>query len=260
VIHSAKRPWIVIVGGFLGAGKTTLLLAAAGVLRMRGMRPAVILNDQSADLVDTSIAKLHGLEARDVTGRCFCCRFSDLVSAIKQLRVQSPDVILAEPVGSCTDISATILQPLQEYADAWRLAPYTVLVDPSKAETLLGVNGDKDQAFLFSKQIEEADLICFTKADRFPSAPKLFGHQIRSISAKTGAGVTEWLDEVTSGSLPVGSKLLEIDYEEYARAEAALSWLNLRAEIWFEPAVSPQDFLVQLFRQLDDDFTANGIW
>ena len=135
-----------------------------------------------------------------------------------------------------------------------------MLVDPSKAETLLGVNGDKDQAFLFSKQIEEADLICFTKADRFPSAPKSFGHQIRSISAKTGAGVTEWLDEVTSDSLAVGSKLLEIDYEEYARAEPALSWLNLRAEVWFEPPVSPQDFLVQLFRQLDDDFTANGIW
>ena len=42
MIHSAKRPWIVIVGGFLGAGKTTLLLAAAGVLRMRGMRPAFL--------------------------------------------------------------------------------------------------------------------------------------------------------------------------------------------------------------------------
>jgi len=51
MIHSAKRPWIVIVGGFLGAGKTTLLLAAAELLRKRGMRPAVILNDQSADLV-----------------------------------------------------------------------------------------------------------------------------------------------------------------------------------------------------------------
>ena len=126
MIHSAKRPWIVIVGGFLGAGKTTLLLAAAELLRKRGMRPAVILNDQSGDLVDTSIAKLHGLEARDPTGGCFCCRFSDLVSAIKQLRVQSPDVIFSEPVGSCTDISATILQPLQEYGDAWRLAPYTV--------------------------------------------------------------------------------------------------------------------------------------
>ena len=239
------------MGGFLSAGKTTLLLAAAELLRKRGMRPAVILNDQSADLVDTSIAKLYGREARDVTGGCFCCRFSDLVSAIKQLRVQSPDVIFAEPVGSCTDISATIMQPLQEYRDAWRLAPYTVLVDPSKAETLFGVNGDKDQAFLFSKQIEEADLICFTKADRFPSAPNLFGDQIRSISAKTGAGVTEWLDEVTSDSLPVGSKLLEIDYEEYARAEAALTWLNVRAEARFEPPVSPQDFLVQLFSRLE---------
>jgi G3E family GTPase len=42
----AKRPWIVIVGGFLGSGKTSLILAAAGLLEQRGLRCAVILNDQ----------------------------------------------------------------------------------------------------------------------------------------------------------------------------------------------------------------------
>jgi len=33
-----RRPWVVIVGGFLGSGKTSLILAAAHVLERRGLR------------------------------------------------------------------------------------------------------------------------------------------------------------------------------------------------------------------------------
>ncbi|MGA9958965.1 MAG: GTP-binding protein, partial [Acidobacteriaceae bacterium] len=50
------KPWIAIVGGFLGAGKTTLILAAAKELERRGIRSAVILNDQGNELVDTDYA------------------------------------------------------------------------------------------------------------------------------------------------------------------------------------------------------------
>ena len=35
-----KRPWIVVVGGFLGSGKTSLILAAARELERRGLRCA----------------------------------------------------------------------------------------------------------------------------------------------------------------------------------------------------------------------------
>ena len=51
-------PWMIVVGGFLGAGKTTLLLAAAKELERRGLRSAVMLNDQSEGLVDTEYASL----------------------------------------------------------------------------------------------------------------------------------------------------------------------------------------------------------
>jgi hypothetical protein len=44
---------------------------------------------------------------------------------------------------------------------------------------------------------------------------------------------------VLSGQLTAGEKTLDIDYEQYARAEAALAWLNLRAiYLPYEP-VSP---------------------
>ena len=101
-------------------------------------------------------------------GGCFCCLFSEMVEAAERLRAHSAEVIFAEAVGSCTDISATTLQPLKLYhKDRFRLAPYTVLVDPARAEQLSRADANADFAFLFEKQVEEADLICFTKSDLF---------------------------------------------------------------------------------------------
>ena len=196
--EARESPWVIVVGGFLGAGKTTLLLAAAKELERRGLRSAVVLNDQSEGLVDTEYAALNGLPNDEVTGGCFCCRFSDLVGVLDKLRAHGPHVIFAEPVGSCTDISATTLHPLQEYG-SYRLAPYTVLVDPERAKALLRPDADPNLAFLFRKQIEEADLICFSKSDLTNEVPEIGAHRTRQISAKTGQGVAAWLDEVLSG-------------------------------------------------------------
>ena len=44
----------------------------------------------------------------------------------------NPDIILAEPVGSCMDISATVIGPVQtHYRDRFTLVPLLVLVDAS---------------------------------------------------------------------------------------------------------------------------------
>ncbi len=258
--HTAvARPWIVVVGGFLGAGKTTLLLAAAHELERRGLRSAVILNDQGEALVDTEYAALHGLERGEVTGGCFCCRFSELVHVMDQLCEHSPDVIFAEPVGSCTDISATTLQPLREYSETYRLAPFTVLVDPQRANELLRDDAEPHLSFLFRNQLEEADVVCFTKSDISPVYPDIQAQHVRQVSAKTEQGVAAWLDEVLSGSLSAGSKILDIDYEQYARAEAALAWLNLQIRIQPTEPLSGAMILGPLLDGLDADFTAAGI-
>ena len=244
------RPHLIVVGGFLGAGKTTLILAAARILADRGLRSAIILNDQGESLVDTELARSSGFDAGEVTGGCFCCRFSELMRIADELREYSPDVIFAEPVGSCTDLSATILQPIQQaYSDIFRLAPLTVLVDPSRSRE------DPDINFLFEKQLEEADLVCFTKSDLYPDPPR--AANVRQISARTGQGVAAWLDEVMSGAL--GGKLLDIDYGRYAQAEAALAWLNAEAEIICDPPLSPAMLLGPLVDRLDRELTAAGI-
>ena len=72
-------------------------------------------------------------------------------------------------------------------------------------------------------------------------------------------GVAAWLDEIFSGNLKAGREILDIDYEQYARAEAALAWLNLQVTI--EPRVpcSPTVLLGPLLDRLDREFTAHQI-
>ncbi|MDR5726714.1 MAG: GTP-binding protein [Terriglobia bacterium] len=256
---ASNKPWVAIIGGFLGSGKTTLILAAAQELERRGIRSAIVLNDQGNELVDTGYAARNGMRSGEVTGGCFCCKLSDLIRVMGELRAHSPEVIFAEPVGSCTDISATILHPLLEYRDEFRLAPFTVLVDPERAKTLIADDADPDLSFLFRKQLQEADLLCFTKSDLYPDCPEISAQHVRQLSALTGQGVAAWLDEIFSGSLMVGREILDIDYEQYARAEAALVWLNLQVTI--EPTVpsSPAIILGPLLDHLDREFTAKQI-
>ena len=254
-----KRPEIIVVGGFLGSGKTTLILTAARILERRGLRCAVVLNDQGVELVDTRLTDMQGVLAREVTGGCFCCRFSELVTQIESLRSSSPDVIFTEPVGSCTDISATVLGPLREDFDRYRVAPFTVLVDPARAAALLSENADSDLAFLFKKQLQEADLVCLTKSDLYPDAARIPGVETRRMCATTGDGVEEWLDELLGGSLEAGMTILDIDYARYAEAEAALAWLNL--SFVYDPSspVAPAQVVGPFIDGIDQALSVAGI-
>ena len=256
-----NNPLIVLVGGFLGSGKTTLLLGTADRLQQAGSRVALITNDQGGALVDTRLAVAAGAETEEVTGGCFCCRFSDLIDSVERLCAHNPDVILAEPVGSCIDISATVLQPIKRlYGDRYRLAPFTVLVDPQKARELLAPDADPYLAYLFTNQLAEADLVCFSKADLHTDFPPLPSGFALRISATTGEGVPEWLHEVLAGSRIAGSRLLqEVDYQKYAEAEAALGWLNWQASLELKRPLSPAEIVGPLLDDLDQALSRAGI-
>ena len=138
----------IMVGGFLGAGKTTALVRLAERLKAEGKRVGLITNDQSVGLVDTALAAAHDLPVEEITGGCFCCRFDSLTAAAEKLSAaERPDVFLAEPVGSCTDLAATVSYPLRRlYGDAYSIAPYSVLVDPVRAERVLGLVPGKSRS------------------------------------------------------------------------------------------------------------------
>jgi Ni2+-binding GTPase involved in maturation of urease and hydrogenase len=260
-----NRLTLVLVGGFLGAGKTTLLLRAARLLHERGMRAAIITNDQGTALVDTRMTTASGFDAGEIAGACFCCRFGDFVAAAQSLMAVRPDVILAEPVGSCMDLSATVLQPLKQHHTAqFRLAPFSVLVDPRRAAEFAQPDADPQLAYLFQNQMAEADLLLYTKSD-LQTQPPGTSHrppatqrEARHVSALTGQGVAEWLDEVLGGRLSAGTHLLDIDYARYAAAEAALGWLNWEGELRLETALTPAAVVGPLLERLDAELTRVG--
>ncbi len=168
---------LILVGGFLGAGKTTLLAQATQRLVGQGKRVGLVTNDQAANLVDTAILQRSGAPVQEVAGGCFCCRFENLLASLDKLREQGhPDVLIGEPVGSCTDLSATVLQPIKDaYRDRFRVAPFSVLVDVRQVRTLDRLRrslADKTPSrlpasvmYIYRKQLEEADLIVLNKAD-----------------------------------------------------------------------------------------------
>ena len=225
---------LVMVGGFLGAGKTTLLWQAARRLTAKGLRVGLITNDQAPDLVDTGLLLRHGLDVREVTGSCFCCDFPTLVEAASSLENRlHTDILIAEPVGSCTDLSATILQPLKDrHTQDFRLARLSVLADPTRIEAALDARATDlhpSAAYIVRKQLEEADVIVLNKADLLGAAEAAAlrarvevafpGAEIRFISALSGQGVDEWLASTQSAE-PAGGRILEIDYDIYAEGEA----------------------------------------
>lgn len=247
-------PTLVMVGGFLGAGKTRLLIEAAVRLRASGRTVGIITNDQGGELVDTRLARAAGFETAEIAGGCFCCRFSEFVRAAEKL---TPDVILAEPVGSCTDLSATVLRPLRKWhGDRYRLAPLTVLVDAARARELLAPDADPDLTYLFRKQLAEAGLVLFSKADLYGSFPRIDGIPKRRLSVVTGEGVSEWLAEVLGNGVGPDTIPLEIDYERYAKAEKALGWLNWRVDLRPKTPLTPAAVLGPLLAKLEHDLTA----
>src|SRR5262245_45815740 len=159
---------LIIVSGFLGAGKTTLLLQAAQHLTGQGYRVGLVTNDKRADSVVTALADYQNIPVTEVAGGCFCCRFPDLIKALRHLqKTVEPDVILAEPVGSCTDLMATIFRPLAEYyGEQFQVAPLTILLD-----------GIRDTAefteivtYLFQIKLAEAELIVLSNTDMLDTA------------------------------------------------------------------------------------------
>ena len=131
----------VMVGGFLGAGKTTSIAKLAQWLRSKGLRVGLITNDQGSHLVDTTMLVARGFSVKEIPGGCFCCRFNSLVDAAKLLTAECrPEVFIAEPVGSCTDLVATVSYPMRElYGTDYTIAPLSVLVDPIRALRVLGL-------------------------------------------------------------------------------------------------------------------------
>lgn len=242
---------MLLLGGFLGAGKTTLIAALVKHFQGLGLRCAVVSNDQAGGLVDSTSARLSGADHVDeVSGACFCCKLEELVGIVARLTTQErPDVILAEPVGSCTDIMATVVVPLEKvYQAQVRMAPYVVLIDSRRALAAYGGKAgararkkdfSRDVGYIFQKQVEEAQVIFVNKAElisetereavqagltaSWPQKQVIFG------SAREQGGIQELL---SSCAAPMAAEsFMEVDYPLYAQGEALMGWYNAEVQL-----------------------------
>ncbi|WP_411846626.1 GTP-binding protein [Roseibacillus persicicus] len=270
-----------LIGGFLGAGKTSLIRMITLKLRHLQLEAALVTNDQGEGLLDTdsaretlSFSSTHSASDNDylcdnidtkeisgdektpqespppplvseITGGCFCCRLEELVGTIETLSQESrPDVIVAEPVGSCTDLMATVIRPLEQiYKTPLTLAPLSVVLDARRALAALGGKRNKrdfhrDVGYIYRKQLEEAEWLVVNKCDLMTAedladlerrlARSFPGKRTFYLSAKTGEGLDEWLEALLTHQTGSGAEM-EVDYERYAEGEALLGWVNSEA-------------------------------
>ncbi len=271
--ESPARALYVMIGGFLGAGKTTAVAALAQRLSLKGRRVGLITNDQGQELVDTAMLRSKGFATEEIPGGCFCCRFNSLVDAADRLsEATRPDVFIAEPVGSCTDLVATVTYPLRRmYGDLFRIAPLSVLLDPVRALRVFGLQAggsfSQKVIYIYKKQLEEADFIVVSKselldleqrealkkaiASEFPKAEVLFA------SVRTGDGLEEWFSKLES-SEQVERRTMDVDYAVYAEGEALLGWLNATVACAPELEFDANAFLRAFAAEIQSRLQAGG--
>jgi len=209
--------------------------------------------------------RAKGFATEEIPGGCFCCRFNSLVDAAERLDVaSSPDVFIAEPVGSCTDLVATVTYPLRRiYGDRYSIAPLSVLADPVRAERVLGLaEGGKFSEkvrYIYRKQLEEADIIVVTKSDLLDIArcerlrerlASEFPHaQILAASVRQGTGLEAWFSAIADTE-QAGRDAMEVDYEIYAEGEALLGWLNATVQLGGDTLFDSEVVLLALARSI----------
>lgn len=258
----------LMVGGFLGAGKTTTIGRLASHYVAKGLNVALVTNDQAYDLVDTHTLRAQGFNVGEVPGACFCCKFDDLIDTVGSLsNEETPDIVIAEPVGSCTDLVATVIQPMRElFGDRFEMGPLVVLLKPVHGKKILAAEKGKGFSpkaeYIFLKQLEEADAIAINKIDRlsdddqrtlkelvknrFPDVP-VFG-----ISARDGVGFEEMI-KATDAEPKKRNAMMEMDYKTYAEGEAELGWLNCQTKAESETKFELDDLVLKLVEGIGNE-------
>jgi hypothetical protein len=142
------------------------------------------------------------------------------------------------------------------------------MVDPDRVRELLLAetesNFPEEVAYLFGKQLEEADILVLNKIDLVAEAEverlisvlteKYPEKEIIAISATKGVGVDKWLESLLSGRPGANTVLRQIDYDRYARAEAVLGWLNAAIRISSDRLFAADKFVMELFIMLRESF------
>lgn len=235
---------LFLLNGFLGSGKTTAIQQSCLLLMRKGTQVGAITNDQGIQLVDSAFMKSSGITTREVVKGCFCCNYVQLEAGIQSLAQDiKPEFLFAESVGSCTDITATIVKPLQKFHPEMGVvlsvfADAALLLKAINDET---VPFDGDVNYIYENQLKEADILIVNKVDlingeqkeiisekmrkRFPDKIILFQNSLEQDD------IQKWLDALMNFDSKRIRPSLPINYDQYGSGEAKLAWLDAEIEI-----------------------------
>ena len=142
---------------------------------------------------------------------------------------------------------ATVVKPLQQLEPGKvTVASFTVFADIR----LLGLRllnrplpFSDDIQYIFEKQLEEANLIVLSHADKVLPG---MGRETESLARRLypaatfqlqnsldSSSVSGWVDLISSNRVPVPARSIAIDYDRYGSGEADLAWLDERIALNF---------------------------
>ena len=213
----------------------------------------------------------QNIPTAEVADGCFCCHYDDLEDRIESLvQSEQPDILFAEPVGSCVDLAATVVNPL-------------LTLNPGRFEIVLSVFADSrllikflqggksifydNVNYIYENQFREADIIVVNKVDLLTGAQLEWAKQridaeycgkiLLFQNSLSEESISRWLaacDAYKDASL---RQALNIDYDIYGAGEAELAWLDEEIGI-----VSPEGNAIgtahDLMRRLYNSITDNG--
>ncbi len=199
------------------------------------------------------------------------------MEAVRELeKAARPDVFLAEPVGSCTDLVATVLLPLEQvYKTGFRRAPMSVVLDGKRAwgnyfgKARAGEGFSKDVRYIYLKQMEEAEILVVNKTDLLPVrerkrlmerlAQDFPGKRVLAVSARTGEGMEDWF-AMLMGEESQPERIMDVDYKKYGKGEALMGWYNARLTLLPGPwSLDGNAFLLELAQAVQAELETAGV-
>lgn len=230
---------LILVGGFLSSGKTTAISHAALLLNKADRRVGVITNDQGEFQVDSAFIKHLQIAHQEIGGGCFCCNYEDLSQAIQLLNKEArPELIFAESVGSCTDLVATVINPLARFYPKINTLVVIFIDGKFLIKILKGEVSflSENIRYIYKKQLEEADVFILNKCDLLDDEQVRFciknlqsefpGKKILPQISLIEKDIQQFIHLVDTHMPNQPAPALDIDYQIYALGEAELAWYD----------------------------------
>lgn len=235
---------IHLLTGFLGSGKTTAIQQAAMVLLQKGVKTAVVTNDQGSQLVDGGWFQFLRIPQWQVANGCFCCNYRQLEAGIASLSAKTgTDTIFAESVGSCTDMVATVVKPLLQFHPTAQVT-LSSFADVRLLQMILNKatnSFDAEVRYIYLKQLEEAGIIVVNKIDLISRQQlnlvkamlqEQYGDKIILYQDSLDKDcILHWLKVLDAYHSVKALSSLEIDYDTYAAGEAKMGWVDQQLDI-----------------------------